>query len=75
VEWEATPKVASVIGRAPGKEGEETCHTGASSGLQCGEILRVGATHTGTENLIETSAKALKATAVVPSSSVPKQET
>jgi hypothetical protein len=58
VEWEATPKVPSVTGKALNLVGEETCHTGAATGLQCGEILQVGVTQGGTENLIETSAKA-----------------
>jgi hypothetical protein len=57
VEWKATPKVMSVVGKAANKVGEETCLTGASSGaVHCGVILRTGAFRSKTENLIETTA-------------------
>lgn len=58
VEWEAAPKVTGVIGEAVNKVGEETCISGATSKLQCGEVLQTGVTAAGTKNLIETSVKA-----------------
>jgi hypothetical protein len=58
VEWEAAAKVAGVIGEAANKVGEETCISGATSKLQCGEVLQTGVTANGTKNLIETSIKA-----------------
>lgn len=61
VEWgEGGPKVMPVVARAANSEGEETCLSGAVSGLQCGVVLRTGATYPGTPemtNLVETTIK------------------
>lgn len=62
VEWEATPKVTSVVGEATNRAGEATCISGAVSGLQCGKVLQVGVTQElqngrRVENLIETNVK------------------
>jgi hypothetical protein len=58
VEWQTTPREAAVIGKALNLVGELTCHVGAATRLQCGKILRTGATVNGIANLIETSARA-----------------
>jgi hypothetical protein len=50
--------VTGVIGEAANKVGEETCISGATSKLQCGEVLQTGVTAAGTKNLIETNVKA-----------------
>lgn len=57
VEWGEPPRIAYATGIAENLVREETCHSGATSGLQCGKILRTGVTESGTENLIEASGK------------------
>lgn len=60
VEWETTPKLASVVGEAASLPREEVCMTGARSRLQCGEVLQTGVTKEGVKNLVETSIKAVQ---------------
>ena len=63
VEWAdggAKPKIVQVVGRGTSKVGEESCQSGAKSGLHCGVILASPAKDSeGTANLVETSASAV----------------
>lgn len=61
VEWEATPNVTAVLGKAANKIGEETCFSGSVSGaVHCGTIVGTKGTRKGTVNLIETTATGSK---------------
>lgn len=57
VQWEIAPKVSAVVGQTASVAGDETCMSGAVSGLQCGEVLKVGATVEGVKNLVLASVK------------------